>query len=147
MDLSHETLELHKRITDSGCWEWTGSINSHGYGTVSIQGVVHGVHRVSASLYLGFDLRSELHVCHKCDNPPCWNPEHLFVGTQSDNSRDMIVKGRRGIYINPGKLSFGPNIRCRRGHSLESKDSYYLSPQNYKTCKQCMKDKYDGKKK
>jgi len=53
------------------------------------------VHRLSAMLYLGFDISSLDHVLHRCDNTWCFNPEHLFIGTHTDNMRDMFVKGRR----------------------------------------------------
>lgn len=55
------------------------------------------VHRIAAAIWLGFDLESDLQVNHHCDNPPCFNPEHLFIGTQKDNLRDMDAKGRRVI--------------------------------------------------
>jgi hypothetical protein len=62
------------------------------------------VHRVAAHLWLDFDLDSPLCVLHRCDVPRCFNPEHLFVGTQKDNTNDMIVKGRARI-IHAGEAS------------------------------------------
>ena len=56
--------------------------------------VFYLVHRLSAWLWSGFDLGSGLNVLHRCDNPPCFNPEHLFVGTQSQNMNEMLAKGR-----------------------------------------------------
>lgn len=82
------------------CWWWTGDStckynDDRNYGIILIDQKRHRVHRVSASIYLGFDLNSELEVCHKCDNPICFNPDHLFVGTKSDNMKDMWDKDRR----------------------------------------------------
>ena len=81
---------------ENGCWEWTGSHDSCGYGQIKIRRIrpsALGSHRVSYLHYNG-DIPEEFCVCHKCDNPKCVNPEHLFVGTNLDNTRDMINKGR-----------------------------------------------------
>ena len=82
---------------ESGCWIWSGTRNQRGYGQLLIggrKGHWTAAHRVSMHLYQGFDLESPLLVCHHCDNPPCVNPEHLFIGTQSDNTIDRERKGR-----------------------------------------------------
>ncbi len=76
------------------CWEWKRDRFTEGYGRLKVQGKAFLAHRVSAHVFLDFDLASPLCVLHKCDNPPCINPEHLFIGTQTDNIRDMIAKGR-----------------------------------------------------
>jgi hypothetical protein len=79
----------------ASCWEWEGDkTKTGGYGRVMIGTRRYRVHRVSAMLFLGFDINSPLLVCHTCDNPPCWNPSHLFIGTDKDNSEDKIKKMR-----------------------------------------------------
>lgn len=91
------TRLLAKRvITDAGCWEWTGSRAPAGYGAMSFHGKRTLVSRVSAAVFLGFSLDAALFVCHHCDNPPCFNPAHLFIGTAADNTQDRISKGRPG---------------------------------------------------
>lgn len=75
------------------CWYWTRNTTKGGYGSVWFLKRFRSVHRVSAHLFLNFDFDSKLHVLHKCDNPPCFNPEHLFIGTNLDNIRDKINKG------------------------------------------------------
>lgn len=77
----------------SFCWEWTAGKSSHGYGTVWLRGGSVGAHRVAYLLHYGA-IPNNLFVCHVCDNPPCCNPTHLFVGTNGDNIRDKCEKGR-----------------------------------------------------
>ena len=74
------------------CWEYRGCL-SCGYGSFGLSGKTKRSHRVSYSMYKG-DIPPKLYVLHKCDNPSCVNPEHLFVGTQDDNMKDMLAKGR-----------------------------------------------------
>lgn len=79
------------------CWNWTGSIDSGGYGffikTLDKKSKVYKAHRFSYQHFKG-DIPSGLLILHKCDNRKCVNPEHLFTGTQVDNMQDCIRKGR-----------------------------------------------------
>jgi len=83
----------------NGCVNWTGYTVPDGYGSLRIgtgrsKAPQYRAHRVAASVWLGFDLGSPLCVLHKCDNPCCINPDHLFIGTRADNNNDCITKGR-----------------------------------------------------
>lgn len=79
----------------TACWPWMGANSTHGYGSLAQGGVTYRTHRLSLSRKLGRDLSAEEQACHHCDNPPCCNPAHLFVGSARDNSRDMLRKGRQ----------------------------------------------------
>lgn len=93
----------------SGCVLWTGCTDKDGYGKIQY-GSGHGsiytrAHRVSYELAYGaFD--SSLHVLHTCDNPTCVNPEHLFLGTNTDNMRDMASKYRGKHHVVTPPLSW-----------------------------------------
>lgn len=82
-------------VTHAGCWEYCGgSLHTQGYGMIDVGGRKMYTHRVLASLAAGRLLRRRDIVRHSCDNPPCCNPDHLAVGTQADNVRDTVSKGR-----------------------------------------------------
>ena len=76
-----------------GCWEWTGSRDTSGYGTIGFAGGIHKTHRIAWNVAFGL-IPLGLQVLHRCDNPPCVRPSHLFLGTQADNISDMVAKGR-----------------------------------------------------
>lgn len=74
------------------CWEWTASLTTKGYGQLCKDGKTQRAHRVAYALFVKDP--GELQVLHTCDNPPCCNPRHLFIGTTQDNTADMRTKGR-----------------------------------------------------
>lgn len=79
----------------NGCWTWTGLRDRHGYGHISVGRRKESTHRLAYRLAVGV-IPDGLNVLHRCDNPPCCNPAHLFVGTQATNLRDMAAKQRSG---------------------------------------------------
>lgn len=78
---------------NSGCWLWTGAVNAKGYGRATFSGEAVKAHRLAYRLF-GGELGNG-HVCHRCDTPSCVNPDHLWLGTNTDNVRDKIAKGRQ----------------------------------------------------
>ncbi len=79
----------------SGCWEWQGAQDRQGYGFIKSQrGMQMRAHRLSYELFYKKEIPENIFVCHKCDNPKCVNPQHLFLGTVQDNTQDMMKKGR-----------------------------------------------------
>lgn len=79
-------------FTPDDCWEWQGGL-SHGYGRVGINNKTVSTHRAMYEILKG-PIRQGMFLCHKCDNPKCCNPDHLFEGTQLDNMQDCKSKGR-----------------------------------------------------
>lgn len=77
-----------------GCWEWTGRCSVAGYGQIKDNYRTRGAHRVSYEIHNGA-VPEGLQVLHHCDNPPCVNPEHLFIGTHQDNMDDKVSKNRQ----------------------------------------------------
>lgn len=98
---------LWKRVDKSAgpdaCWPWTGCRNPQGYGYIGDgNGKVTRPHRVAYELANG-SIPAGLLVCHHCDNPPCCNPKHLFIGTHQDNADDCLRKGRNRNVPMPGE--------------------------------------------
>ena len=114
-DSAHKRLRAmlsNAVVAGNGCLEWQGARDRYGYGQVAWRHNKRGykgvAHRLVWILNNGL-LGPTQFVCHRCDNPPCINLEHLFVGSQTDNMQDMSAKGRAGL----SKLTVEDVIRMR----------------------------------
>jgi len=100
------------------CWEWQGAIGNKSegkrYGSFALRGKVVGAHRLSYEMTYGA-IPPGFYVMHSCDNPQCVNPKHLSLGAQTENMRDMCVKGRsrRGEQVSRAKLT-DADVRAMR---------------------------------
>jgi hypothetical protein len=127
-----------------GCWEWTGCKHTAGYGMINMggrYGRIERAHRLSWIIHFG-PIPDKLCVCHHCDNRKCVNPDHLFLGSRSDNNRDMKLKGRcdrikrpRGERSGNSKLTESDIVNIRMEYSKtkpllrELSVKYGVSPQ------------------
>jgi len=117
---------------NSKCWLFTGYKTEKGYGEVTFKGRTYKVHRISAYIFLSLDILDNLiQVNHKlgCGNKNCWNPEHLYIGTNSENQQDSIIAG--------GRIQ---KTHCKYGHEL-TKNNIYLGKRGQRNCKICTKDR------
>ena len=113
----------HKLVDENtGCWTWTKGVSITGYGRVNYEGKNSPVHRISFYLTHGYRPHTVMHIC---DNPPCFNPEHLIAGNPVLNNLDMTAKRR---HYNHNKT------KCKRGH-----EAFVTRPSGFRQCEICAK--------
>jgi hypothetical protein len=134
----------------SSCWIWLGAKNKFNYGEFFYKGKVWKAHRISYLIENG-EYDTSLNVAHKCDNPPCVRPDHLFLATQKQNMVDMVEKRRHGsgqkiMQSYDNWLAIRPNKSkddlCPRGHEFsDSNTRIRLINNRYaRVCKTCQYD-------
>lgn len=129
------------------CWEWRGHRGTEGYGVITACGQPWRAHRLSWIIANG-DIPKGMCVLHKCDNPPCVNPKHLFLGTRIDNSKDKVAKGRqvhlRGELSGNSKLTDEQVIAIRMAYSNSAITQNQLA-KKYRVTEENIKHIIDGK--
>lgn len=117
---------------NSGCWLWErpGLLGPMGYGHFRYQGVV-AAHRASWLLYRG-PIPMGLFICHKCDNPSCVNPDHLYLGTAQDNIADRDRRGRTGGVGGENRRK----THCKNGHEFTDSNTM-IRKQGWRMCRKC----------
>lgn len=111
------------RVVDdeTSCWEWLSAKNYGGYGKIALGGSTHAwalAHRVSLEIATGHAIPEGLSVCHSCDNPGCVRPNHLWLGTHTENMYDMCSKGR----VSGGNHNLET---CFKGHPFDENNTIY----------------------
>lgn len=104
------------KVDKSGdCWLWTGARECHGYGSIGVGSRSDGTRRTRLAHHIAYELEhgeipANQCVLHRCDNPSCVRPEHLFLGTQQDNVADMVSKGRQNLGARNGNAMLNDEI-------------------------------------
>lgn len=129
---------MSRLVRNGDCLEFTGCRNADGYGTLRVRGKMTKAHRFSWELVYG-RVPKGLLVCHRCDNPPCCNVEHLFLGTVADNNRDRHSKGRTQN-LESGRAARHAALRaithCPAGHQY-SGDNVRYRANGARRCAEC----------
>jgi hypothetical protein len=115
-----------------GCALWQGTVNYKGYGSKGYRGKTWNVHRMVYILTHGASLTTEQFVCHSCDNRRCINPDHLWIGTALDNSRDSYLKERHWVHL---------KTQCPKGHPY-TEPSVFRETRKGRNCPICQRARH-----
>ena len=125
-------LKHYAAVRPNGCIEWTGFRDKDGYGTISYKCKKTRVHRIMLEGKLGRPIAAGMKALHSCDNPACYNPDHLREGTQSENILEAFRKVRK---FSPEQNSI--KTHCPRGHAYDSLNTYVHRNKRY--CRICVR--------
>jgi hypothetical protein len=129
--------KVEKRGPDD-CWEWQGTRNRKGYGRFQYSHLRRTATHVAVELATCEAFPEGKLACHRCDNPPCVNPAHLFVGTMRENTIDSIKKGRAAKlpYPTDRPSHFKYKTHCKHGHEFAGENLVML-PKGWRQCREC----------
>lgn len=133
-----ERLKGRRRITDSGCWEYTGYALPNGYAEICFRNKNQRVTRLVYTIEKG-PIPPGMDILHSCDNTICFNPEHLSAGSDKQNIAESIARGRRSTARKPyGKGHPKPEHRthCIHGHPFDAENTY-RTPDGRRQCRAC----------
>lgn len=122
----------------NACWPWKAGTHHFGHGAFRIHKTQVQAHRVAYALIEG-PVRDDIDVLHTCDNPPCCNPAHLYLGTQADNNRDRTVRGRA---VNILAARNKAKRRCANGHPFTRDNTLAARNANgrlRRACRECQR--------
>lgn len=122
---------VDKNGGDDACWLWQGSLHRQGYGRLGIKGKMYLSHRL-AYIYTYGPIPDAKEVCHQCDNPPCCNPRHFFLGTHLENMQDCAMKKR--LHTPHGEQV--PNAKLTEGHIRTIRTQHAAGISMYRLAKQ-----------
>ena len=127
--MSLQTRLEARIVMQEGCWLWNGAHSDRGYPQLYVDGKSRRVARLLWTFENG-PIPKGLYVCHRCDNPCCVNPDHFFLGTQSDNMKDSVLKGR---HMNTKKTHY------RHGHKYTPENTYVDAYKGWsrRICRKC----------
>lgn len=123
------------------CWLWATTKDRKGYGQWFAYGRRQRAHRMAYESFVS-EIPDGLWVLHKCDVPPCINPDHLFLGTAQDNTQDMIKKGRSGM--DKGQF-WAKKTHCPHGHEY-SPENTYVGNDGSRDCRTCHRTRQSKRK-
>lgn len=132
-----EKLKQKTTIDSNNCWIYNGADYGEGYTQITFNYNQIYVHRLSAHIYHSLDLNSKLQANHKpeCKNRKCWNPDHIYVGTQSENMNDRFLTRTNQIGIFGKALMEKNQTHCKHGHEFTPENTrIYKGKRNCKLC-------------